>query len=80
MNQITANSEQELDLNDRLLKALAASPQTRDAVIELINENGFITLSGEVDNPETRQTVRQIVANEPGVISVVNNLKVARAS
>lgn len=77
MNQVTANSEREMALNDRLLKALAASPQTSEAAIEVINENGFITLTGEVDTPETRQAVREIVANEPGVISVVNNLKIA---
>lgn len=76
MNQITVKNENELDLNDRLLKALAASPQTRDAVIEIINENGLITLAGEVDTPETRQAIRQTVSNQPGVISVVNNLKI----
>ncbi|MAU00117.1 MAG: hypothetical protein CL608_23500 [Anaerolineaceae bacterium] len=80
MNQITVNNENELDLNDRLLKALAASPQTQDAVIEIINENGLITLTGEVDTPETRQAIRQIVSNQPGVISVVNNLKITAHS
>jgi osmotically-inducible protein OsmY len=76
MNQITINNEKEMDLNDRLLKALAASPQTKDAAIEVVNENGLITLVGEVDSRETRQAVEQTVANEPGVISVINNLKV----
>lgn len=80
MNQITVSNENEMNLNNRLLKALAASPQTKDAVIELINENGLITLSGEVDTPETRQAIRQIVANEPGVISVFNNLKITANS
>ena len=76
MNQITINNEKEMDLNDRLLKALAASPQTKEAAIEVINENGLITLVGEVDSRETRQAVEQTIANEPGVISVINNLKV----
>lgn len=78
MTQAIVNRE--LELNDRLLKALAVSPQTKDAVIEIINENGFITLTGEVDTPETRQAIRQVVANEPGVISVINNLKIATQS
>jgi osmotically-inducible protein OsmY len=65
-----------MELNDRLLRALAASPQTRDAAIEVINENGLITLVGEVDSSEIRQAIRQVVANEPGVISVVNNLRI----
>lgn len=77
MNQVTKLNEKEMDLNDRLLKALAASPQTKEAIVEVVNENGFVTLIGEVDTPETRQAIRQIVANEPGVISVVNNIKIA---
>ena len=77
MNQVTKSNEKEMDLNDRLLKALAASPQTKEAIVEVVNENGFVTLIGEVDTPETRQAIRQIVANEPDVISVVNNIKIA---
>ncbi len=76
MNQITANNDKELELNERLLKALATSPETKDAAIEVINENGLITLTGEVDSPATRQAIRQIVGNEPGVISVINNIRV----
>jgi osmotically-inducible protein OsmY len=76
MNQMTMKNEHEMELNDRLLRALAASPQTRDAAIEVINENGLITLVGEVDSSEIRQAIRQVVANEPGVISVVNNLRI----
>lgn len=74
MNQITM--EEKEDLNIRLLKALAAHPVTNTAIIELINENGVITIIGEVDNLEVRQAVREVVENQPGVLSVVNNLKV----
>ena len=77
MNQVTSNNEKEMALNERLLKALAASPQTDEAILEVINENGLITLVGEVDSPETRLAVAHIVANEPGVISVINNLTVS---
>jgi osmotically-inducible protein OsmY len=76
MNQVTINNEKEMNLNERLLKALAASPHTNEAVIEVVNENGLITLIGEVNSPETRQAVEQVVANEPDVITVINNLKI----
>jgi len=80
MNQVTISDEKEANLNDRLFKALATNPETKDAAIEVINKNGFITLAGEVDTPKTRQAIRQVVANEPGVISIINNLKVTAFS
>ena len=74
MNEMTINNDMEFNL--RLLKVLATHPETRTAVIEVVNQNGLITLIGEVDSQEARQTAKKIIANQPGVISVINNLKV----
>lgn len=80
MNQVTINNEKARDLNERMLKALSNNPKTSEAAIEVVNENGMITLMGEVEDAETRQTAEQLVKNESGVLSVANNLKVKATS
>jgi osmotically-inducible protein OsmY len=67
----------EPDLSTRISDALAADPATEDAVIEVINENGVVTLVGEVDSRETVEIASAIAASQPGTISVVNSLKIA---
>jgi hypothetical protein len=65
------------DLRMKISNALADDPDTGEAVIEVINENGIITLVGVVDNVRVRQTAAMIAAQQPGVLSVINSLKVA---
>ncbi len=47
-----------------------------DTAIEVINESGIITLTGEVDSQEKREAAAEIAASYPDVISVTNSLKV----
>lgn len=65
------------DLSIKVSDALANHPDTSEAVIEVINENGVITLTGEVDSVRVRQVAATIAADQSGVISVVNSLKAA---
>ncbi|MFW6042247.1 MAG: BON domain-containing protein [Chloroflexota bacterium] len=67
--------EAEPPLLQRVEAALAADPRTSDVVVEVIEERGVITLKGEVGDPQTRETVQQVVAQVPGVLSVVNQLR-----
>lgn len=68
--------DRNLDLRTRVANALADHPETNESVIEVINESGVITLSGEVASQEARQAAETIASEQPGVISVVNSLKV----
>lgn len=59
----------------RVARALDGDPRTADAPIEVVFERGIITLSGFVDSPQTRAAAEAIASAEPGVVSVVNSLK-----
>ncbi len=71
-----ATDDSEMDRETRVATALFEDPRTTDAVIEVIDERGVITLQGEVDDPETREAAEAIAAEQTGVISVVNTLQV----
>ena len=49
-------------------------------MIEVANDHGIITLLGTVANGQVRQTAEMISAQQPGVISVINSLKVTNDS
>jgi uncharacterized protein YrrD len=63
-------------LSRRIETVLAGDPRTKDAVIDVIDEGGLITLAGEVNSGQTRTAVAELVSKQPGVVSVVNNLRV----
>ncbi|HSM55449.1 MAG TPA: BON domain-containing protein [Candidatus Sulfomarinibacteraceae bacterium] len=65
----------ELPLQRQVEAALADDPRTSDVVLDVIEERGVITLRGEVGDPQTRDAVQQVVAQVPGVLSVVNQLR-----
>jgi uncharacterized protein YrrD len=56
--------------------ALADDPMTDMAVIDVISEQGLVTLKGQVDSVEIRQAAEEIAKKQPGVVSVVNALEV----
>jgi osmotically-inducible protein OsmY len=64
------------DVGQKVTNALLDDPSTKDAVIEVSNDRGILTLIGNVDSEETRQAAEEIARQQPGVISVVNELKV----
>lgn len=66
------------NLRERVQKALADDPRTRDSAIEVLNENGVIRLSGIVPRRNISDAAESIVKEIDGVVSVVNEVQ-ARA-
>ncbi len=63
-------------LSRRIEMVLARDPRMKDSVIEVIDEGGLITLAGEVTSGKTRAAAAELVSKQPGVVSVMNNLRV----
>jgi len=63
-------------LAEQIADVLLADPRTSACVIEVINERGIITLVGEANSRASREAATEITAAQPGVISVVNTLRV----
>lgn len=66
----------DIAIRTRVLNELLTDARTNVAVIEVINEQGIVTLRGEVDSAEVRAVAEEIAASQPGVLSVVNALEV----
>lgn len=73
-----ATNDEDVDLASRVAMALFEDSRTSDAVIEVIDERGVVTLDGEVDSEETREAAEEIARSQTGVTSVVNLLRVER--
>lgn len=57
--------------------ALLADPPTQLTVIGVDNEEGIVTLRGEVGTPEVRRMAGEIASSHPGVASAVNDLQIS---
>ncbi len=68
--------DERLVVAEELMTALTMDPRTAEAVIEVVFDNGVVTLSGEVENQTIRAAAEEIVHAHPGVVSVVNALEV----
>jgi uncharacterized protein YrrD len=55
--------------------ALLKDSRTELAVIDVASEQGVITLKGEADEKQIREAAEEISANQPGVTSVKNLIK-----
>lgn len=64
------------ELTQSVTKALIQDKRTKDAPIEVINQNGILTLKGHVKNDKIRKAAENIAMQQPGVISVINELKI----
>ena len=61
----------------RLSQALAADARTKDAVIEVIEDRGIVTLQGAVADAKTRADAEEIARQVAGLTVVVNELAIA---
>lgn len=61
---------------DRVREALADDPRTNHAIIEVTSSQGIVTLSGTVNSVQVSDVAEEIARQTPGVVSVVNELKV----
>jgi osmotically-inducible protein OsmY len=62
------------DLKVRVEAALAKDPRTQNISFEVINENGLITLKGQVEEPALRQAALHIASQQDGVIDVIDEI------
>lgn len=64
------------NLRERVQTALNKNPVTQEAAIEVLNENGIITLGGLVEEQEISAAAESITSDVEGVVSVVNEIQV----
>ena len=64
------------EVRTHVLGALAKDPRTAEAVIEVIAEQGIVTLQGNVPDPEIREAAEGISSGHEGVLEVINDLHV----
>ncbi|MFP4344190.1 MAG: BON domain-containing protein [Anaerolineales bacterium] len=67
------------DLAERIASALESDARTSDATISVVDDNGFITLTGGVEDLETREAAEEVVRSLAGVVEVVNDIEVEEA-
>ncbi len=60
----------------QVTEALMNDPRTKGSVIEVGNNHGIVILTGTVKSPAVSQAAEEISRSQPGVISVVNELKI----
>jgi osmotically-inducible protein OsmY len=66
----TLQSDLAIALSDKLER----DKRTADSQIEVIDENGVITLSGIALSNEARAAAAEIAINYPSVLSIINDL------
>jgi len=54
--------------------ALMHDDRTHDATVDVISNQGIVTLLGEVDSTEIAQAAEDVASKLDGVIKVINNL------
>lgn len=59
----------------QIQKTLVEDPRTQQDPIGVIYANGIVTLTGETKNEEIAHVAEQISKNQPGVITVINDIK-----
>jgi osmotically-inducible protein OsmY len=62
------------DLAVALSDKLERDKRTADSQIEVIDENGVITLSGIALSNEARSAAAEIAINHPSVLSIINDV------
>lgn len=63
-------------VQDALKNSATANSESKNITVE--TKNGVVTLTGSVTAQTTKDDIGQIVANVPGVKSVINNLDVTK--
>ena len=64
------------ELVEQVENALQEDKRTADAVIEVIDENGLVTLKGTVSSAKIREAAEAIAKAQEGVLDVTNALEV----
>jgi len=64
------------DLQLAAQKAILDDPRTKEHGIEVLDDNGVITLRGNVPSRDVQKAAEKIVKDVSGVISVINSLDI----
>ncbi len=64
------------DLQLRAQEAILDDPRTKEQGIEVLDDNGVITLMGYVPSRDVKEAAESILNNVFGVISVINELQI----
>ncbi len=64
------------ELTRSVTKALVEDSRTKHSAIEVIDQNGILTLKGHVKNDKIRAAAETIAMQQSGVVSVINELKI----
>jgi osmotically-inducible protein OsmY len=64
------------DLQLAAQKAILDDPRTKEHGIEVLDDNGVITLRGNVPSRDVHKAAEKIVKDVSGVISVINSLDI----
>jgi len=60
----------------KVIDALLNDERTQDAIIEVINDRGVVTLLGTVESHELAELAEELASQQEEVITVVNSLNV----
>jgi hypothetical protein len=63
-------------IRERLTARLDGDDRTAEAAIDVICQQGIVTLQGRVKDHAVRQAAEEIAAAQSGVIDVINDLEV----
>lgn len=69
-------SRNENNVEDQLSGTLLSTDNIRQAILEIQDADGIITLRGTVESEQDRLTVETLVRRQDGVVDVINNLRV----
>ena len=72
------DKQQSMIYGDPVTKALLTDPRTKDAIIDVANEHGIVTLNGMVERETIRKAAEEIARQQKGVISVINEIRVLK--
>jgi osmotically-inducible protein OsmY len=62
-------------LAEQITRALIEDERTEDSAIEVVNNNGVITLEGTATSNKARDAAEEIARRHDGVISVTSDLE-----
>jgi len=64
------------EITKLVVEKLIGDERTKDYAIEVIDNNGVITLKGAVSSIESRQAAEEITESVEGVKSVINDISI----
>ncbi len=64
------------DVKKRVSKALAEDERTADYTIDVVDDQGIVTLTGAVDSEDVSAAAAEIAEAQEGVVEVVNDIEI----